>query len=146
MIRKSLTILSLIGLLLSVGLWGVSYYRVTYHSSHAEIVFSMGCCSYLDRPWELNLPGWRQLDFIGFGTLWWPPRLQRGQAYPQGWYMIMPLWIPSLAFGSLLYLSYLPLRRRRERKKLGLCIKCGYDLRGSKNRCPECGQPFDLTL
>ena len=28
MLRKTLTILSLIGLLLSVGLWGVSYYRV----------------------------------------------------------------------------------------------------------------------
>jgi rRNA maturation endonuclease Nob1 len=33
-------------------------------------------------------------------------------------------------------------REKRRRWKLDLCPACGYDLRESSHRCPECGRPI----
>jgi predicted amidophosphoribosyltransferase len=63
--------------------------------------------------------------------------------------IIFPAWYP-LALVSLPLLIYLLAQaiktpRRiihRHRSKNGLCLQCGYDLRESKDRCPECGVPL----
>ena len=52
---------------------------------------------------------------------------------------LVPWWIllPPLA---LLPGTWLRGRfRRRRRRTLGLCLKCGFDLRATPDRCPECG-------
>ena len=37
--------------------------------------------------------------------------------------------------------------RRWRRPKHGLCVKCGYDLRGSNSEaCPECGEPRETII
>jgi hypothetical protein len=39
----------------------------------------------------------------------------------------------------VLVLARHPTRAREQRRKAGLCAQCGYDLRASPERCPECG-------
>jgi hypothetical protein len=52
-------------------------------------------------------------------------------------YMItlFPLWGPAIVYWAHRRLEAV----RIERGKSGLCVHCGYDLRGSKDTCPECG-------
>jgi hypothetical protein len=44
-----------------------------------------------------------------------------------------------LAFAILPGLAFARYRGRRLRVALGLCAQCGYDLRATPGRCPECG-------
>jgi|SRR5687767_8965210 len=44
------------------------------------------------------------------------------------------------------FVAYLKIRRREKRIASGLCAECGYDLRASGERCPECGAPRLLVV
>lgn len=52
-------------------------------------------------------------------------------------FVLWPLTLIGVILG--LYLNLFPDLRRSRRRAKNLCTECAYDLRGSKDRCPECG-------
>lgn len=52
----------------------------------------------------------------------------------------LPFWIPLCAFGVLPSVGIVGRwRERRRASRVGRCARCGYDLRATPERCPECG-------
>ena len=73
-------------------------------------------------------------------------RITRGDApirglAPAGWrtLVVLPPWVPCLVAAGMIVA---PAMRRRHPR--GHCRTCGYDLRGSRARCPECGTAMDV--
>jgi hypothetical protein len=107
-----------------------------------------------DNEWGHGLFGER---FYPDGARWWEragPYVRRWQSRPSpgmggtgsvstGYAVAVPYW--NLAAVALLLPGTLLVRRLRSRRSrhmaevLGLCVTCGYDLRESGGRCPECG-------
>lgn len=64
-------------------------------------------------------------------------------------WVAFPHWFPVLLASLPLALAarrLLVTHRQTRRAKEGLCPICGYDLRGSADRCPECGSPAPVRL
>jgi hypothetical protein len=50
-----------------------------------------------------------------------------------------PSWIPPIPFAACGVMLWVRHRARCRRASAGLCTTCGYDLRATPDRCPECG-------
>ena len=146
MLRKTLIIVSLVGLTFSLGLWGISYWAVFY-TTH-DVAYSADSCltkgalavhTYRDSTLRSIPHGWRFTGFKVRNTAWLP-KLKRTKTVSG---FILPLWIPTVLFAVYPLCLMTDHNRRSRRRKLGLCVKCGYDLHGlTEPRCSECGTPF----
>jgi len=58
-------------------------------------------------------------------------------------FIVFPYWFAVLLTAVLTALFFL--KRYRARRPPGLCPNCFYDLRASKDRCPECGTPIPAS-
>ena len=59
-----------------------------------------------------------------------------------GWGVDFPAWLPFAVTAILPAAWPVPAWRRARRRRLlraGRCVRCGYDLRATPDRCPECG-------
>jgi hypothetical protein len=61
--------------------------------------------------------------------------------YGRGWAVAVPLWslLLLLAVWPAWHLWTVRRDGPEKRRRRGLCAHCGYDLRASAERCPECG-------
>ena len=59
------------------------------------------------------------------------------------WLVAAPFWFLCLllALPSMTRVVILATVRRRHRRMHGRCVACGYYLRATRDRCPECGTP-----
>lgn|GEM_PF-2989246 len=52
---------------------------------------------------------------------------------------VIPFWLPVALLSGIGFLLYRVNRRATEASQSGVCRKCGYDLRETPDKCPECG-------
>jgi hypothetical protein len=92
---------------------------------------------------SFNKTWWNRLGFLiksesgppmsdGYGVTPLPARIHAR-------YIRVPHWFVAGLFGIVPTTWLLVKIRARRPTKIGHCPACGYDLRASKDRCPECG-------
>jgi hypothetical protein len=102
------------------------------------------------------LPGWsyfdkavprrfrRHDDVLGFAAYRGTARHYLLLPPTKLWGLTIPYWLVFSVSAALPTLWLIRWRRRqtaRWKMERGLCVRCGYDLRASASRCPECGLP-----
>ena len=97
--------------------------------SHGEIVFSGG----------LQYPDGVRIRFIGFKFY------TRPNSTTQPRLIVVPFWFPMTLSVWLAIVGQI-VCRTKPRNPSGFCLSCGYDLRATADRCPECGNIPDKPM
>jgi len=162
-VRHLFTMLSVLSLLLCVAtwvLWVRSYWRIDGISNERNddrggkeiavesvrgqvLIMSLGRDDLWPgiRGWEsIHRPlsddenyDWTTAPWHGFGMTHWGHRTNRFVM------VAIPHWGLAAAFGLVPAARCFSTARARSRRRRQRCESCGYDLRASPERCPECG-------
>jgi hypothetical protein len=133
-----------------LGFWARSYWRSdsAWVARHGYVYGAGSSTGALDLMWADAPPGftganWRRSRHDV--ALWQQVKhlfvFRAKDSGGKTWTLQIPHWSAAVAAAVL---PWRWLRRRRaEIRKLrtGLCRRCGYDLRATPGRCPECGEP-----
>ena len=89
-----------------------------------------------------NREDWINSRFFYATTMWFYHPVTYARTTRRFVAVLFPWWILFLVAAMIPSASFMLFLWRRHRRKTsvdGLCPHCGYDLRASPNRCPECG-------
>jgi hypothetical protein len=103
---------------------------ITSHPHHLMIVHVDPAIPRMGaswKTWESPIPGRMEYLEVRFAHA------------PGQWTLWLPHWLPILLLSAVPAFALLSRLRRRRLETRGLCTNCGYDLRASTDRCPECG-------
>jgi hypothetical protein len=136
-----LAAVSLVLLVASVLFWIVSYLpphaHVRVRDGRVLLIFITSNETVFEGSQRVGQRDWSwDLDWLGISTM-------RGRSPRFGDSFVISisfLW-PVLALTPLPVWWVVDRRLRKSRHGRQLCAKCGYDLRATPDRCPECGTP-----
>jgi hypothetical protein len=149
-----MTWVSLLLCLATIGLWVDSYWhycavtdsRSDATSGVASKVGGFYLFSYDAPSGGFGYQGWySDLMYVSdperfYGIVaqrWKPIRFVRLSSHFRE--LIIPHWVFVILFAIAPLIRFRAWRRHRCRAQAGVCTKCGYDLRATPDRCPECG-------
>jgi hypothetical protein len=141
LLRRVLLILSVVGLVTSVGLWAASLWgwemvqcRLT--SKYLTAGLANGAFEILFvAPPQKQPHGAASVAVATIALFRWAGLSSPGLL--STWRL--PLWMTTVICAACCCMAPIrPIKWRRRR--LGLCVACGYNLTGSPEKCPECGQ------
>lgn len=162
MLRIGWAVFSVAGLAFTAGLWttawvidttrwnGNSCFSLGYAHGNAWVISAV---AYPDgflmvqrfaQNLTLRRGLWAKMSWANVDHQWtfrsvWPTAIRSRPRVASGVTFHMGLPIALFAMMSAHAVGW-PLLRRRLRRRRGLCVKCGYDLRGSSTAvCSECG-------
>jgi len=158
---NGLAILSLAAFILLIVLWSTSYFRYRLFSHEGRLlVLAVNEDTFTDEwlrskpptanDWKLLLPPntWRR-----FGIEIAPTTTISNYSFTfnsggkdvtmlmplRYWELAIPYWMLAILAAVIPILRLPAIIKRRIRRRKGRCIVCGYDLRATPDRCPECG-------
>lgn len=88
--------------------------------------------------------GFSVFGFTLHGWKYKVDRMHGGTYAANDWAIAVPLWSVLATCLVIAASSFWRIAKHNDRRLLGLCRKCGYDLRATPDRCPECGTPTSL--
>lgn len=151
--RPNFMFAAAVSLLLAAGvivLWARSYRHISSPEKADSLDFTdsdpywwvisnpgrLTFCHQMGRDWNSPVAQFRFLGLEFAGS--WVGRSSLTNLLIPYWMLVLPFLILPTAWIGAVRKD----RQRTRRIASGLCGSCGYDLRGSDGRCPECGVPI----